>query len=219
MTKKADKERRTDDIRRMVAEFAAEHLDAELAGFADRLLGKLSRMRKLDIAHGRPEIWAGTIVYLIARLNFLFDADNPLYLTGNEIAEYFGAAKSTIQNKAGIVEKACRLHRGHPDYSRAEIADMLTTVELPGGIVMPMDMFKRTLAAEGLAADARKDGTISIREMDEEESRELERLLAEREQQRAEAKAQQREAPNRRRREAQDEKRRRDGKRQPDLFD
>jgi len=56
-------------------------LDAETTGFTRKLLDRLARKRKLDLSRGRKEIWAAAIVYVIARLNFLFDPENERRLT------------------------------------------------------------------------------------------------------------------------------------------
>ncbi len=173
-----DKAECIEEIRELLHEFTEDRFDDELSEFANRLLDKLGRMRKLDITRGRPHIWAGAIAYLIARLNFLFDQANPLYMSGDEIAADFDASKSSLANKAGMIEKQARLYRGHPEFCRSEITDMMTIVKLPHGIVMPMTSLKEKLAESGQTADVNKDGSIDIRKMNQAEIRQYEERLA-----------------------------------------
>ena len=70
-----NKHESANEIMAMVESFCDPHLNDELTGCALRLCDKLSRKRKLDITRGRKEIWAAAIVYVIARLNFLFDKE------------------------------------------------------------------------------------------------------------------------------------------------
>jgi hypothetical protein len=93
---KIDKSKRLEEIKKLVQKFCGQYLNEELAGYALRLCDRLGRKRTLSIVRGRKEIWAASIVYVIARLNFLFDPENELVLTAGTICEFFGAKKSTI---------------------------------------------------------------------------------------------------------------------------
>lgn len=77
-----------------------------------------------------------------------------------------------------MIEKKAGIHRGHPEFCRSEITDIMTTVELPNGFVVSMSMFKKMLAESGRAADVNKDGSINVRDMNEVEMREFEERRA-----------------------------------------
>jgi len=109
-------------------------------GFAIELLNKISRMRKLNIQRGHIEIWAAAIVYVIARLNFLFDPESDVSLSPDTICDYFGTVKSTVGNKASFIQKTCDLYYGAKGFCRQDIIDMVTFVETPEGFILPKNM-------------------------------------------------------------------------------
>ena len=163
---RTDKSERLQEIRELVQAFCDQYLNEELAGYALKLCDKLGRKRSLSLVRGRKEIWAASIVYVIARLNFLFDAENELFLTADTICEFFGAKKSTIGNKATQIEKACDLGLGAEGFCSPDISDALTLVELPNGLVIPKSMLPELEAMYEVA--------------DDEETKELEKFMAER---------------------------------------
>jgi hypothetical protein len=71
-------------------DFCEQRLNNEYAGFAHKLCDKIVRKRNLDITRGSNEIWAASIIFVIARLNFLFDTENENYLTSDEICDFSG---------------------------------------------------------------------------------------------------------------------------------
>jgi len=229
MSMEAKKTARADEIRICLASFVSQHFDDELRGFAYGLLKKLSRMRKLDITRGRPEIWAGTVVYIVGRLNFLFDQDSANHVTPDQIAEHFAAAKTTLQNKATMVEKAAGIRQGGTDFTRAAISEMFAIIELPNGFVVTFEMFKKNLAEDGQTAEIDADGSVLIRDMNESEleahRQELETIAAERQEQeelahaREERRSQQRRKQEEARRQRAGEKRQKESEHQPDLFE
>jgi hypothetical protein len=99
-------------------------------------------MRKLSIQRGKLEIWAAAIVYAVARINFLFDPTNKVYLTADEICDFFGTKKSTVGNKAGQIQKTCDVWIGDPEFSNPEIAEMFTLYETPEGFIIPASLLR-----------------------------------------------------------------------------
>ena len=83
-------------IKEIIHDFCAKHLNEELESYALRLCDTIGRKRKLTITRGKKEIWAASIVYVIARLNFLFDKENEYYITTDTICDFFKTKKSTI---------------------------------------------------------------------------------------------------------------------------
>jgi hypothetical protein len=134
------KSNRVETIKTMLEDFGREELNPLYIGFAIELLNKISRMRKLNIQRGHIEIWAAAIVYVIARLNFLFDPESDVSLSPDTICDYFGTVKSTVGNKASFIQKTCDLYYGAKGFCRQDIIDMVTFVETPEGFILPKNM-------------------------------------------------------------------------------
>ena len=162
---KVEKTERLNEIKDLVLAFCEEHLDEELYGYALELCDMLGRKRKISISRGKKEIWAASIIYVIARLNFLFDPESEFFLSADTVCDFFGAKKSTVGNKATQIEKACNLGLGAEGLCSPEISDALTLVELPNGLVIPKSMLPGLDIVYELA--------------DEEETKELEKFMAE----------------------------------------
>jgi hypothetical protein len=143
---KAKKDERLIEIKELIVSFCVEYLNDELQRYAPRLCETLYRKQKISIASGKKEIWAASIIYAIARLNFLFDSENELFLSADTICDFFGTKKSTVGNKATQIEKACNLGIGAEGFCSPEISDALTFVELPNGLVIPKSMLPKPKA-------------------------------------------------------------------------
>ena len=163
--KKVEKAERVKEIEQLVQAFCDRHLNEELAGYALKLCQSLGRKRTLVITRGKKEIWAAAIVYVIARLNFLFDRENEYFLTVDTICEFFGTKKTTTGNKATQIEKACGIGMGAEGFCSQHISDMFTLVELPNGLVVPKSMLP--------------DFEIVYEIADDEESEEIQEFLEE----------------------------------------
>jgi len=153
------------EINQLVLAFCEEHLNEELADYALKLSKTLGRKRKISINRGSKEIWAASIVYVIARLNFLFDSENELFLTADTICDYFGTKKSTIGSKATYIENVCNIGLGAEGFCSPKISDSLTLVELPNGLVIPKSMVPRL--------------DFVVEAANDEEEKELEEFMAE----------------------------------------
>jgi hypothetical protein len=160
-----EKKQRLEQIKDLVKAFCAMHLNEELAGYALKLCDTVGRRQKISITKGKKEIWAAAVVYVIARLNFLFDRDNAFYLSPDTICDFFGTKKSTTGNKATQIEKICGLQMGAEGFCSPEITDALTLIELPSGLVVPKNMLPKLI--------------FDVEIADDEESKEIERRLAE----------------------------------------
>ncbi|MFO8164162.1 MAG: DUF6398 domain-containing protein [Desulfatiglandales bacterium] len=165
---KVEKAKRLNEINQLVLDFCEEHLNEELADYVLKLCETLGRKRKISINRGSKEIWAAAIVYVIARLNFLFDSESEFCLTADTICDYFGTKKSTIGSKATYIENVCNIGLGAEGFCSPEISDSLTLVELPNGLVMPKSMVPRL----GFVVEAASN----------EETKELEEFMAEQQQ-------------------------------------
>jgi len=128
---------RVEEVKRLVEAFGRSRLGQEYTGLALKLCDKIGRMRKLSIQRGRVEIWAAAIIYLIARLNILFDPESGDHITADELCDFFGVRKTTISNKAGLIQKTAKIFIGDPDFSSAEIVDMFRLYETEDGLLIP----------------------------------------------------------------------------------
>ena len=179
----SEKKQRLEEIKDLVLAFCEEHLDDELNGYALELCDKLARQRRISITRGKKEIWAASIIYVIARLNFLFDPESEFFLSADTVCDFFGTKKSTVGNKATQIERACNLGLGAEGLCRPEISDALTLVELPSGLVVPKNMLpKFDIVYE---VDVEED-TKEIEQFMDEQRRLKERKAAEKMARRAE---------------------------------
>ena len=163
---KIEKTERIQEIKELVQAFCNRHLNEELTGYALKLCDKLGRKRTLSIVRGRKEIWSAAIVYVIARLNFLFDMEKEFFLTADTICDFFGAKKSTVGNKATQIERACKLGLGAEGFCSPHISDSLTFVQTPDGFIFPKSMLA--------------EPEILVEFVDAEGAEELERFMVER---------------------------------------
>ncbi len=136
----ARKQERIGEVAALLDAFSQAHLTPELAGYARELWGQIGRKRKYVITGGAKEVWAAAVVYVIARLNFLFDSKSANYLTADAISAFFGTKKTTVSARAADIEKACRVRMGQEELCSPDIADALTLVKLPNGMVIPRNM-------------------------------------------------------------------------------
>jgi hypothetical protein len=164
-TEKAKKNERLKEIKELIVSFCVEHLNEELQSYALKLCDKLGRKRTISITSGKKEIWAASIIYVIARLNFLFDSKNELFLSADTICDFFETRKSTVGSKATQIEKACKLGFGAEGFCSPEISDALTLVELPSGFVIPKSMLPKS--------------NIIVEFADEKEEEEYQKFMAE----------------------------------------
>ncbi len=169
------KKEKAKEIIELVESFSKQYFNGELTDCALRLCEKLGRSRKLNITRGKKEIWAASIVYVIARVNFLFDKANDNFLTSDIICDFFETKKTTTGNKATSIEKTFNIGIGDEKYCTREIRASFSFVELPGGFIVP----------ERMANDMARDIVIGI--AGEEESREIDEFMAKKKRQEEEA--------------------------------
>lgn len=136
----ARKQARLAEVAALLDSFSQAHLTPELGGYVRKLWEQIGRKRKYVIVGGAKEVWAAAVVYVIARLNFLFDSKSPNYLTADSISAFFGTKKTTVSARAADIEKACGIRMGHEGLCDPDIADALTFVKLPNGMAVPRKM-------------------------------------------------------------------------------
>ena len=138
------KHARTEEVQALLAGFATRHLAnaPDLVGYTEKLWAQIGRKRNYVITGGKSAVWASAVVYVIARLNFLFDRSSANYLPPDAICGFFGTKKGTVSARAADIERACRIRMGQEGLCREEISDGLTCVQLPNGIVLSKRMAK-----------------------------------------------------------------------------
>ena len=100
-----------DEIAGIIEEFSSAHLNDEYLALCLKALEKLCRKRPSPLLGGRANTWAAGIVYAIGQANFIFDVDQPIHMSAEELASSFGLAKSTAGNKGAEVRKLLRINR------------------------------------------------------------------------------------------------------------
>jgi len=138
-----EKRERFGKVAGLLEQFGQAHLDAELTGFTLELWRRICRRQTMDCRRGQPQIWAASVVHVIARMNFLFDRSQPVHLTFDTICGWFQSNKTTIGNKATEIERALRLHQhSEPGLCQRKFLEDFTMVQLSNGMVLTLRMAK-----------------------------------------------------------------------------
>lgn len=134
-----------------------EHLDAEYGDLACALVARLARKRPSPLARGDSRIWAAGVIYAIGQVNFLFDRSQQPHLSADQLAECLGVVKTTMANKAALINKTLGVCVFEPDLTRSALLEqhpLAWLLEVNGFLVDA-----RMLPAE-LQDEARRRGLI-----------------------------------------------------------
>jgi hypothetical protein len=85
------------------------HLNAEYAQCCRVLVGRLARKRPSPLARGDARIWAAGAIYATGQVNFLFDRSQDPHLNTDQLAERLGVLKTTMANKAALINKTLEI--------------------------------------------------------------------------------------------------------------
>lgn len=132
-------------------------LDEEYAHACREIVGRLARKRPSPLIRGDTRIWAAGTIYGVGQLNFLFDRSQQPHMTADELAACLGVVKTTMANKAALINNALNLRVFDPDLTRTAMLKqhpLAWLVEIDGLIVDA-----RMLAPE-LQDEARRRGLI-----------------------------------------------------------
>lgn len=177
------KKEKTKELSKLVESFCKRYFSGELTACALRLCNKLGRISKLDITRGKNEIWAASIVYVIARVNFLFDKANDNFITSDIICDFFDTKKTTTGNKATTIEKALNIGIGDTNYCTTEIIESFSFVETLDGFILPQkmanDMVKEIVIGTANAEESREINEFMAEKKRQEEEAEINREIAE----------------------------------------
>ncbi len=128
-------ENRKDYVKQLIEAFYNEFdYDEYVKEYALKLVNTVSK--KMYLERGNPKIWAASIIWLIARINFLFDKRDKNYHSTDRICDYFSAKKRTISAKASAIEKECRISQFDERFCRPEIYEMINSFTMVNGFIM-----------------------------------------------------------------------------------
>jgi len=158
-------------IKKLIEDFCDTNLHKMYKAYVLNLWHAASRNKILNMSKGKNEIWAASLIHAIARLNFLYDHNNPdgHHMTLDALCDFFQTKKSTIGNKASLISKICNIRIGQPEYCRSDITDMTTFYQTPNGMIIDKNAARKIFGKE-----------IVVETASEEESAEIERFMAER---------------------------------------
>ena len=108
---------RYQEVAEIIEGFCDEKLNAEYEELCLHALQKLCRKRPSPLLGGKARTWACGIVYAIASNNFIFDKSQPIHMTADDIAGWFGLAKSTAGNKAAEVIRLLNISYFNAEFS------------------------------------------------------------------------------------------------------
>jgi len=134
-----------------------EHLDDEYGRIARRLVARLARKRPSPLARGDVRIWAAGVIYAVGQVNFLYDRTQTPHLTADQLAERLGVVKTTMANKAGLINRTLGIGIFEAELTRIAMIEqhpMAWIVEVDGFLVDA-----RTLP-DALQDQARRRGLI-----------------------------------------------------------
>lgn len=115
-----------------------ELLDDEYGDLCRQLVAGLARKRPSPLARGDTRIWAAGVIYAVGQINFLFDRSQQPHLTADQLAGHLGVVKTTMANKAGLINKALNLGAFEPQLTRRRMLErhpLAWLVEVNGLIV------------------------------------------------------------------------------------
>lgn len=92
-------------------------LNSEYRDLARAMTVALCRKRPSPLTSGQPRTWAGGIVYVLGRINFLGDRSFPPYMTTADLCDAFGVGESTVHAKARVIEKSLRTRVFDPKWT------------------------------------------------------------------------------------------------------
>jgi hypothetical protein len=133
------------------------HLDDEYGQLCRHLVARLARKRPSPLVRGDAQIWAAGVIYAVGQANFLFDRSQHPHLSADRLAACLGVVKTTMANKAALINKALDIGVFEPDLTRMAMLEqhpLAWIVEVNGFLVDA-----RTLPPE-VQDEARRRGLI-----------------------------------------------------------
>jgi hypothetical protein len=114
---------RTAEIVQITNHVCATHLDHEYGQLCRAFVARLARKRPSPLARGDASNWAAGAIYAVGQINFLFDPAEQPHLTTDQLAGHVGVVKTTMANKAALINKSLDLGMYEPDLTRSELLE------------------------------------------------------------------------------------------------
>lgn len=136
---------RADEILALTAEFCRLHLDDEYAKLCAKVIGKMSRKRASPLVAGRTDIWAGSVIYALGQINFLFDKSQKPHVKEADIAKHFNSTTTTLGMKAKAIRDLFKMRRWDPEFSTRKMAasNPLAGLAMVNGFIVPLSMLEQ----------------------------------------------------------------------------
>lgn len=128
----------TGEVISFTDQVCSEHLNAEYARLARRLVARLARKRPSPLMRGDTRIWAAGVLYVLARINFLFDRSQTPHVSSAELAAATNVRPTTIANKAAMINRLLDIGIYEPELTRVAMLEqhpIAWTVEINGFLV------------------------------------------------------------------------------------
>lgn len=119
-------------------EFCKKHLDQEYAELARKLTAALARKRPTPLVSGSFESWACAIIYVLGKVNFLFDKSQTPHIRAEDLCSKFGVSTSNGSAKAKKIIDMFRICQMEPRWSRKSLivhSPLAWLIELNGILV------------------------------------------------------------------------------------
>jgi hypothetical protein len=94
-----------------------KRLNSEYRDLARAKTAALCRKRPSPLNSGQPRTWAGGVVYVLGRINFLGDRSFPPCLTTADLCAAFGVGESTLHAKARVIETTLKIQIFDPRWT------------------------------------------------------------------------------------------------------
>ena len=128
-------------------------LNAEYRDLARAMTQALCRKRPSPLTSGQPRTWAGGIIYVLGRVNFLGDHSVPPYMTTADLCAAFEVSESTVHAKARVIQKILRIGAFDPKWTLPSLVGsnpLVWVAEVNGLLVdlrtMPRDVQEMAFA-------------------------------------------------------------------------
>jgi hypothetical protein len=119
-----------------------QQCDGAYTQLALKLAHHLDTGTQFSLSRGRPVIWAAAIIEVIARINFLFDPENPDHFTRDQLCASLGVKPATIYNKALQIRNCYDLYPGSEHFCVPRIRDQFAFYETSEGLIIPKNIVK-----------------------------------------------------------------------------
>ena len=110
-----------DAIAAIIEPYCDQYLSDEYKTICLYALEKLCRKRPSPLKSGRDKTWAAGIIYAIGSTNFIFDKDQPIHMTAEQLVAPLSVAKNTAAGKAAEIKKMLNISYFAPDWTLSSI--------------------------------------------------------------------------------------------------